>query len=464
MGKNKTPAMKPKPSYRDLDPLEQGGPAARRGFAYQDHVAAGKCLDMLLDGGPCEVWCEAEDDIVLVWLIQGEEWFEFVQVKSNELDQLWSVAKLCEQESAKDGKRPGACIVEKSLAHDRGDGKCRFRFVTCREPHSELAVLKLALDDPARTSADSGLAEVVAAVGHRIPRCTSPSGNGVEFCVRMTVWEYKASVTDIEHENLIKIDHILHRENAFLAPDQKRELYAKLLQKVYEASMACGRTQKDRKRIKAADLRVWLLQQVAEMARPASAGHRDELSAEIDRLRAKVESLRGDVDAEAGKIPFERLSDEISDGINEYLNLLNEGDTSRWPHGAIRFDLGESSFRIRVGQKPWSSLGATSIGYVLLGYHYALLKLSGRDGYNYPGLALIDFPMTLADKTTIADKENYLIEPFVRLFRSRPAFQLIVCGRAFENLKDVHRITLTTVWKQEEADGSTAPENPTSEA
>jgi hypothetical protein len=188
--------------------------------------------------------------------------------------------------------------------------------------------------------------------------------------------------------------------------------------------------------------------------------HRDDLSTEIDQLRAKVESLKGDVDAAAGKIPFERLSDELSDGINEYLNVLNEGDTSRWPHGAIRFDLGESSFRIRVGQQPWSSLGATSIGYVLLGYHYALLKLSGRDGYNYPGLALIDFPMTLADKTTIADKENYLVEPFVRLFRSRPTFQLIVCGRAFENLKGVHRITLTTIWRQEEADGSTAPENP----
>jgi hypothetical protein len=191
--------------------------------------------------------------------------------------------------------------------------------------------------------------------------------------------------------------------------------------------------------------------------------HRDELSTEIDSLRAKVESLSVDVDSEAGKIPFERLSDELSDGINEYLNVLNEGDKSRWPHGAIRFDLGESSFKIKVGQKSWTSLGATSVGYVLLGYHYALLKLSGRDGYNYPGIALIDFPMTLADKTTIADKENYLIEPFVRLFKARPTFQLIVCGRAFENLQGVHRITLTTVWKQAEADESTPSEHPPSD-
>jgi hypothetical protein len=270
------------PSYRDLDPLEEGGPVARRGFAYQDHVAAGKCLDMLLDGGPSEVWCEAEDDIVLVWVLQGEEWFEFVQVKSNELDQLWSVAKLCEQEPAKDGKGPGACIVQKSLAHDRGDGKCRFRFVTCREPHSDLAALKLALDDAARTRPDSGLTEVIAAVGRRIPGFKSPNGNGVEFWVRMMVWEYKASVTDIENENLVKLDRILHKENSFLAPDQKKELYAKVLQKVFDASLASGKTQKDRKRIRAADLRTWFVQQAAEMMKPASAGRSDLLEGKLN--------------------------------------------------------------------------------------------------------------------------------------------------------------------------------------
>ena len=190
---------------------------------------------------------------------------------------------------------------------------------------------------------------------------------------------------------------------------------------------------------------------------------RDELSAEIDRLRAKVQSVKEVVDSQASNVPFERLSDELSDGINEYLNVLNEGDPTRWPHGAIRFDLGERGYRIRVGQKAWTSLGATSIGFVLLGYHYALLKLSGRDGYNYPGIALIDFPMTLADKTTIAEKENYLIEPFVGLFRSRPTFQLIVCGRAFENLKGVNRVTLATVWRQEVEDGSVSTEEATND-
>src|SRR4051794_159188 len=104
---------KAKRSFRDLDPVEQGGRVARVGFEYQDHVAGSKCLDMLLGGGPSEVWCEAEDDIVLVWVLNGEEWFEFVQVKAGDLGQAWTVAKLCEREAAKDGKGAGRSIVEK---------------------------------------------------------------------------------------------------------------------------------------------------------------------------------------------------------------------------------------------------------------------------------------------------------------------------------------------------------------
>lgn len=175
---------------------------------------------------------------------------------------------------------------------------------------------------------------------------------------------------------------------------------------------------------------------------------RDQLSDEIDQLRAKVEGLSGKVDAEAGNVPFERLSDELSDGINEYLNILNQSDSSHWQHGAIRFNLRESSLKIGVGKEPLSTFGATSIGFVLLGYHYALLKLSGRNGYNYPGIALVDFPITFADQ--IANHENYLIEPFVKLFQSNPTFQLIVGGRSFESLEGVHRVELATVWKRNE--------------
>jgi len=193
-------------------------------------------------------------------------------------------------------------------------------------------------------------------------------------------------------------------------------------------------------------------EKVAQLLRMRHAVmHRDELSTDLDTLRVKVDKLGAEAEAEAANVQFEKLSDELSDGMNEYLNLLNQGDRARWQHGPVRLALAERTFKLKVGQKPWTSVGGTSIGIVLLAYHYSLLKLSGEVGYNYPGLALVDFPMTLADGMTVADKENYLIDPFVSLFRDRPTFQLVVCGRSFENLQGAHRIALTTVWKQDVA-------------
>jgi hypothetical protein len=96
------------PSIHDLPPLEQGGPIARAGFLYQDHIGARFCIEMLRNTKLAAVWCETLDDITLIWTDCGEATAEFVQVKSNDLGQMWSVALLC------DGGK--ASIVARSLA------------------------------------------------------------------------------------------------------------------------------------------------------------------------------------------------------------------------------------------------------------------------------------------------------------------------------------------------------------
>ncbi|HVY29027.1 MAG TPA: hypothetical protein VHB79_20860 [Polyangiaceae bacterium] len=194
-----------------------------------------------------------------------------------------------------------------------------------------------------------------------------------------------------------------------------------------------------------------LEERVAQLLRlQETLGQRDQLAEQIDALAANAQTTGAQVDEKSAGIPFEQMSDAITDGINEYLNRLNEGDTKRWEHKPVRFRITERSFKLLVGDAPWSSVGATSAGLVLLGYHYALLKLSGRSDFNYPGLALIDFPMTLADGVSIANKENYLVEPFVALATANVATQTIVCGRAFKGLKGVNRIQLDEVWAQGE--------------
>ncbi len=205
------------------------------------------------------------------------------------------------------------------------------------------------------------------------------------------------------------------------------------------------------------DTRVGQLEErAANLLRLGEAiNQRDGLSRSIDELTIKVQGISNEVDSKSASIPLEQMSDAISDGINEYLNLLNAGDTTRWTHGPVRFQINERSFKLNIGAVSWSKVGASSGGLVVLGYHYSLLKLSGQEGYNYPGLALIDFPMTLADGASIAGKENYLVEPFVSLAKANPAIQVVICGRSFRALKGVNRIALNRVWTQGDASAET---------
>src|SRR5688572_27416124 len=97
-------------SIYSLPPLETGGTRSRQGLAFQDHIAVGFCLDMLIDPELAEVWCETQDDITLLWRREAGLVVEFVQAKSHELNQLWSISELCKRE----GARAGTSIIERS--------------------------------------------------------------------------------------------------------------------------------------------------------------------------------------------------------------------------------------------------------------------------------------------------------------------------------------------------------------
>jgi len=92
------------PSIHDesIAPLETGGVVARDGFDFQDHVVARFCLELLTNFDLLEVWCESQDDITLIWGIDGNQINEFVQVKGNKLAQFWSTSLLCRREKKKD--------------------------------------------------------------------------------------------------------------------------------------------------------------------------------------------------------------------------------------------------------------------------------------------------------------------------------------------------------------------------
>jgi len=83
-----------------------------------------------------------------------------------------------------------------------------------------------------------------------------------------------------------------------------------------------------------------------------------------------------------------------------------------------------------------------------MAYHYGLLSLSKLHGHNYPGLLIIDFVAELADGTTVRDKENFILDPFVKLVHSKDMSntQVIAAGSAFKDLKGANRIELESIW------------------
>lgn len=176
---------------------------------------------------------------------------------------------------------------------------------------------------------------------------------------------------------------------------------------------------------------------------------RSDLSEQIQSIETEISTLQADLEKLRGEIDFQSASDAITDNMNSYFNALNSDDPKRWTKGKVTFKIKDRSFDAFVAGDQWSSeLGATSKVLFLLSYHYGLLSLFSKERFLYPGLVILDFPPQLADGTSIADKENYLIDPFIKLL-AKPEHlntQFIAAGRSFQGLENINRIKLNHVW------------------
>jgi hypothetical protein len=105
-------------SIHELPPIETGGIVARKGFSFQDHVAASFLLDMYVDENLEQVWCETQDDITLIKKNNINECVEFIQAKSNDLNHLWSVPELCKQsKKGSEGTKKSSPCHDDMLEH-----------------------------------------------------------------------------------------------------------------------------------------------------------------------------------------------------------------------------------------------------------------------------------------------------------------------------------------------------------
>ncbi len=275
-------------SIYNLRPLETGGTQNRIGIDFQDHVAADFCLDMLLDAELEEVWCETQDDITLIWSRSGQRKVEFVQVKSNEFDHLWSIAILCNR----DGKGIGHSILEKCLANDRCIESCCFRMVTARPVNQDLEILTYSLDSAHRLTATEALNTLAVALGQKVKEFKSENQNDYSSWMANATWDVRHTKEAIENKARRKIRKILESEGTFLAEDQIGEVYSRLLNKVWAAGLAKYEIDPAAKRITKADLTVWFRKIVDESLHPTVVGGGKKMQEKMESASIPTDTIQ----------------------------------------------------------------------------------------------------------------------------------------------------------------------------
>jgi hypothetical protein len=219
------------PSIHDHVRSEEGGPAARQGFAFQDRVAAKCCLEMLKDDVIVEVWCETYDDIVILRRTTEEETVEYVQVKNEQPDQLWTLAMLY----ARDGRRCGTSVFEKSLARDCFKERALFRIVTSQNIHSKIALLALPREHVDRASSTSWFREIVGAIHKALPDARYVNNKDCSYWLARMLWEVNSD-NEVDCENKVRIHKVLEQLGFSPSSDLCDEVYEGLLALVKNAA------------------------------------------------------------------------------------------------------------------------------------------------------------------------------------------------------------------------------------
>ena len=191
------------PSVDQCKPLEEGGPEARRGFNYQDEIAVSFLLDMIEDPSIIRIHCETHDDIVVVRDTGDgkENCAEYVQVKASELDQLWTIATLCQRKNSKQG----TSILGRSIAHDRCNEKSRFSVVTLRQVSAKLRILTFPILSEARVRGRNQLNEIKSEIEKKCSDLVSPKGNDCVYWLENCHWDVRNDEESVRCQNVLRV-------------------------------------------------------------------------------------------------------------------------------------------------------------------------------------------------------------------------------------------------------------------
>ena len=204
-------------------PSNKGGPAARQGFKYQDHVAASFILKMLADSNYVQVECETADDIVAVYSLGETLANEYIQVKTTEDDKKWNL----DQSTKLDNGKPNTSLFQKSLMCDKRPGVARFRIVSKRDVASILRCFtveleKRVLPDEA-TSRGTNLAK-------KFSKTTSDQKRDFKYWADNFVWQVCGAMGSMEALNMKLLFELAEQYGVSPNHSQCKLIYAEFLE------------------------------------------------------------------------------------------------------------------------------------------------------------------------------------------------------------------------------------------
>jgi hypothetical protein len=258
------------PSIWHLPPLEQGGPIARQGFDFQDHVGVNLCIAMLCDEHMMSICFETHDDLVVHW---NDGMVEFIQVKSDSPNSLLSVAWLC--------KKGTKSVLARSLAREACKENCCFRIVTKQGISQELEPLKTPREKRTESSIQSAIAALGVRIAGKLKSTKSPKGSGVESWVERTLWEVQYSEDALIAKSCGSLDNALEELGYPLLVADRNGVYEELLKLARSTSIIIYQgdlTEKVRTKQQIIDLVVTAAQN-AKNGQRGTIGLREKLNA-----------------------------------------------------------------------------------------------------------------------------------------------------------------------------------------
>lgn len=214
---------------------DAGGPAARQGFKYQDHVAVSFIFRMLRDSNYSQVECETADDIVAVFQCAGQIVNEYIQVKTTESDGKWNLKEI----TALDGTKANSSLLHKSLKCDVRPGIARFRIVTKRDVAKILEGFKKEIDKRVLPDITTTRGE---ALRKKFKMFVSPLKRDFLYWAENFVWQVYGDVEALEAINIKSLSQLAEGLGNRPNFTQLKAIYEEFLEIADKAATASVKT------------------------------------------------------------------------------------------------------------------------------------------------------------------------------------------------------------------------------